>query len=548
MSLNHSFSLPLFAGLLAFLASAPPVQAQYHQDDRLGYKIRYPKGWKEIPIQTNEGWVVAHFLSNKSYFYTDKNLGYTMEQKPTMKVIAFVEAANQQTKIESDDKKKTVTVTFSNPFKTYEEYLKGTYSGGGFYISDEKTAKVGGLDVTQLEIKVERNSRSGPMRIETWVYHLDGVDLAVQFEVLENAWPKLKRQILADLKSLKTVARTEGGMASATTRLGSEIILDSEELTPAERAKRRKQLERSAHDKAGQGLPADWKVKEMGGFLILNHSDDKQAKRVVQQAKALFAWMEKTFPYVGKGEYVRSPIIRICKNLDEEMAFRTGTTWGGPGIEVTTHKSSVGANSFENTWLNQRLSAIWFQERDSALFLALPGWLSFGFRQVVGAAIPKGSKLDFRPSTPEMNRIRESIRAGNPATPQEIFHYGWANLSDGDGQRLDQQKLAEASALTRFLMTGAGSRNRKTKGLLEEYLKNLKTVVEKIREERKKEGGKKDEKPKTEAEEEEYFKNQRNAWKEREKEVIDETFEKTFGEWTEKDWATLRKAYFKEIG
>ncbi|MFQ5748518.1 MAG: hypothetical protein ACE5H3_03555 [Planctomycetota bacterium] len=542
MSLNKSLSLPLFAGLLAFLASAPPVRAQYHQDNRLGYKIRYPKGWKEIPIQTNEGWVVAHFLSKKSFFYTDKTMGYTSEHKPEMKVIAFVEAANQRTKIESDDKKKTVTVTFANPFKTYKEYLKGTYQGGGYYVSGEKEAKVGDLEVTQLEIKIERNSRSGPMRIETWVYHMDGVDLAVQFEVLENAWPKVKREILADLKSLKTVARTEGGMASATTKLGNEIILSTEDLTPAKRAKRRKQLERSAHEKAGQGLPADWKVKEMGGFLILNHSDDKQAKRVVQQAKALFNWMDKTFPYVGKGEYVRAPIIRICKNWDEEKAFRTGTTWGGPGIEVTTHKSSAGANSYENTWLNQRLSAIWFQDRDSDLFLALPGWLSFGFRQVVGAAIPKGSKLDFRPSMPEKNRIRESIRAGNPATPQEILHYGWANLND------DQQKLAESAALTRFLMTGAGSRNRKTKGLLEAYLKNLKEVVERIREERMKEDGEEDEKPKTEAEEEEYFKNQRNAWKEKEKRVIDETFEKTFGDWTEKDWATLRKAYFKEIG
>jgi len=543
MRLNPSLSLPLFAGLLVFLASAPPAQAQYHQDDRLGYKIRYPKGWKEIPIQTNEGWVVAHFLSAKTFYYTDKDMGYTLEHKPTMKVIAFVEASNQRTKIESDDKKKTITVTFENPFKTYKEYLKGTYSGGGFYVSDEKEAKVGGLDVTQLEIKVERNSSSGPMRIETWVYHLDGVDLAVQFEVLENAWPKVKRQILADLKSLKTVPRTEGGMAAATTQFGGEILLNMEDLTPAERTKRRKQLENSAHEKAGKGLPADWKVKEMGGFLILNHSDDKQAKRVVQQSKALFSWLEKTFPYVGKGEYVRSPIIRICKDLDEEMAFRTGTTWGGPGIEVTTHKSAAGANSFENLWLNQRLSAIWFQDRDSDLFLALPGWLSFGFRQVVGAAIPKGSKLDFRPSTPEMNRIRESIRAGNPATPQDILHYG---REDVNGR--DQQKLAESAALTRFLMTGAGSRNRKTKGVLEAYLKNLKEVVEKIRAEREKENGKKEEKPKTEAEEEEYFKNRRNAWKEKEKRVIEETFEKTFGDWTEKDWASLRKAYFKEIG
>ena len=45
----------------------------------------------------------------------------------------------------------------------------------------EFTTKVGDVEATILEIRVDKLSYTGPKRIVTWIYHLPDLDLAVQF-------------------------------------------------------------------------------------------------------------------------------------------------------------------------------------------------------------------------------------------------------------------------------------------------------------------------------------------------------------------------------
>lgn len=539
---------------LVLLLAAAPLAAQMHEDPKLGYKIRVPKEWQQVPLQTNEGWIVAKYLSKETHFYTDPGLGRTFEHKPTFQVVAFVARPEEKgeeggeegqggAEVETGDGE--LTIRFGNPFKDYESYLKGTYSGGGFYVAEEKEGKVGDVAATQYQIKVEKGSSEGPKLLITWVYHVEGADLAAQFEVLENAYPKLKGEIERCLKSFKTMPRTEGGVEEAASRSEGQVKfkVGEGELTLEERTKRRKEQEKEAHAKASQGLPSDWEVSRMGRFLVLNHSDEKHAKRVVEHGEAVLRWLDDNLDYVGTGEYVRAPIIRICRDWEEEREFRTGTSWWGmPGLEVTTHKSDMGATSYEYEYLNQRLLSIWLAERDPQLSMAMPGWFRFGLGHVVGTASCKDGKLEFKPDMRELNNLREALRAGTTAAAQDVFMFDSDSLQN-------QNNLAQAAALVRFLVVGSGVRNKTARGVVPAYLIHVREVAAEIlEEEQKAREAAEEKKPESEEEEEERYKQEQQRWKEREERVLEETFKRTFGAWTEKEWDALEAGYRKDIG
>src|SRR5262249_38390199 len=77
---------------LAFPALAPAARAN-HKDDRLGFTIPPPNKWTSIPISGDDRWMVAKYLSDKTYFWTDKKGGWTQEHQPDMEFVAFVDAA-----------------------------------------------------------------------------------------------------------------------------------------------------------------------------------------------------------------------------------------------------------------------------------------------------------------------------------------------------------------------------------------------------------------------------------------------------------------------
>ncbi len=163
----------LLATALSFCAVTAPGVANTHEDKRLGYKVYVPKKWTSIPISSDEGWIVAKYLSPKSYSWTDKDLGWTYNHKPEMAVVAFLSDKYKEdevvTETDDDGEVKKVTFKLTNPYKNYSEYLKGEYRGGGFYIAEEVEESVGDYLVTKYVIKVEKRS-NGPKRIMTWVY------------------------------------------------------------------------------------------------------------------------------------------------------------------------------------------------------------------------------------------------------------------------------------------------------------------------------------------------------------------------------------------
>ena len=78
-----------FAALLiVFAIGAGGARAGVHKDDKLGYRIVVPRGWKQMPVKTSERWMVAKFLSSKKYAVKDAS-GWTGTFKPDMRVIVL---------------------------------------------------------------------------------------------------------------------------------------------------------------------------------------------------------------------------------------------------------------------------------------------------------------------------------------------------------------------------------------------------------------------------------------------------------------------------
>ena len=150
----------------------------------------------------------------------------------------------------------------------------------------------------------------------------------------------------------------------------------------------------------------------------------------------------------------------------------------------------------------------------------------------------KGKKLELYPSDWEKVGLRQEIKDGVAATPKEIF-LATEEFYDGENSRY------AAAALMRYLLVGKGSKDKLTKNLVREYYLNMTAVIEEMD---KEEGGESYKEPETEEEEAAMIKERSERLRQREKELMEAVFERTFAEWTDKEWDRFAKYYFKSIG
>lgn len=523
---------------LGGLGTAEAGLDKYHEDERIGFKVRPPKDWSHVAMGADEKWIVGKFTSDRTYVYNDDVSG-TIDHRPEMTMVTFIESVVAKSGVDaSKDDDGTLVLEFNNPYKDYPDFLKRTFSGGGWYVSAETEGDHKGIPVTMLEIKVEKLTYSGPKRLITWVYHLDGVDLAVQFEVLENQVDKLRGDIDASFKSLRTIERTKALVPETT---GDKIRLDDEsKLTLEERTERRKETENRLHAKAIEGLPDDWEVDRQGRFLVLLHGDKKFAQRIVKQADAMWDWLDKTFPEFGKGEYIPRPIVRICKDQAEESAYLSGTSWGN-NIDITTHRDpNAGAGSWEFEYVNGRVLDIWFGYRNRDAWWAAPWWIRGGMRQVIGAARLKGSRVEFKVDDWERDGLRESARNNELTPPKELVMLTREQFGE------NPHRTKQSAAFVRFLLS---SRSRKTSSILETYLLGVQRVTKEFdeAEEAERKNRSDSDAPKTEEEEEARLRERSKKLEAKEQEFLDKVFQHTFGDWSDKDWRRLQDEYFKSI-
>ena len=89
-------TLLLLGGVRAADAGTPGL----HEDERLGYRIRYPKEWTYVAMGPEEKWIVGKYLSNRSYAWTDPTDGMTASHKPQMTMFGFLVDAPKKPEVE----------------------------------------------------------------------------------------------------------------------------------------------------------------------------------------------------------------------------------------------------------------------------------------------------------------------------------------------------------------------------------------------------------------------------------------------------------------
>jgi hypothetical protein len=535
---------PVLATLI--LVCFPALVRADHKDARLGYQIQTPKGWSEVPTSVEERWLVAKFTADKSTFWTDKGTGQTVEHRPDMTAIAFVaEAVKERAKVEQREKKdgtKETLIVFDSPYKDYQDYMKRRYTGGGWFVDKQEETKLGDVAVTCYEIKVEKGSWEGPKHITTWVYHMQDVDLAVQFECLEGVWTKMQPDVQRCLKSFKTVPRSGEGLVQATTGESNFVVFDWDKLTPEERTAHKKKIEKLAQERAQKNVPEGWTVKQMGRFLVLNHSDEKFARKMVERCEAVMKWLDTTFACLGDKEYVRAPVLRICKDMEEYNAFFKSGDWSWNNIEVVTYDDNGGSTSYSIKNVINSLVEIWFKDRDLELAMGMPMWLRDGISNLMSQANLDKGKLEFRTDDWMRDDVREAVRNGKAFTPRQIM------TMDGEAFWKDWINFQQGQALVAFLATGSASKTKQAKDFLPAYLQALKSVLGEIKAEEAKNGKDENKPPTTEEEEDQQLKSRRDGYKKNQKRILDEALERASAGWSADAWNKFEELYFKSFG
>lgn len=516
------------------------ASAQTHTDERWGFKIRVPKDFRKIPAKPTERWIIGRYQSEKNYFTKD---GW--EFKPMMNLIIFPHSRKKGKRVEVEQSGDEITINWKQKYKDYKDYLKRNFGGGGYYFSLEEEGKEGGVDVTKYEIKVEKLANT-KQRIVTWVYHLHDADLAVQVNLLEHRYKKMKNLAYRSLNSFKTVKRTKQPDHEAESVSGSAkatIGKEPKKLTPLERMRKRKEAAQAIIKKATDSLPKGWKVKKSKNYTVLTHVDARYTKKIINQAEAIRSWLDKNLGDIGE-EYVPEAIIRICEDSDEENAYRSGSGFSFSTREILVSKKSFDRR-YELEWMSQRLLDQFFADKNADLRNYLPGWVDNGLEGYIGSGIAKGKRLVFKPDEWEKSQLRKAEKEGHIVPCRDMIKMTGAEYRN----LLNKSQWAsryQAASLVRYLYSPKCRRAKHTKHIVLEYLRNLNDIVVELRKKEEEEDKKKGRgAAKTEEEEEKRRKERAEKAKKLARYVVDEAFKRTFGEWTPANWKSLERGWAK---
>ncbi len=530
--------------------------AEGYDNRKYGFSINPPEKWVRLPIKPEEKWIVAKFKSDRSY---PTEGGY--EHTPMMKVILFPaqKPEDEEGKEGGDGEPDIVEIlkAFSNPYKDYKDYLKKNFDAGGYFVSSEKDEKYGSITVTKLEITVEKLARYGKQRIVTWIFHTRIGDFAVETDLMETYVGKLAPAVLSSLNTFKTIKRDKSAAKEEeeeAERIKAAVKNRGKALTPEERKKARMEAAERILAKAKQDLPAGWAWFDTEHFLVVYHTPRTKADRSANQAESCRAWLNATFGHIGT-EYCPRCVLRVCKNWDEEKAYRDSSagTWAFENREITTNVES-GEKKFEFEYINRMIVHKFFSDKNELLWEGLPLWLEKGLDQYIGTAIAKGKQLMFEPDNWERDRIKEARKQGNLMKIKDLLlkadvsSFGSWNSDSG------QAYLAQCGSLVRYFM-GPGNKDM-TKDVIFKYLKNLITILEEKEKEREKqikaamerEAKEGDDRPMTEEEEEEEFRKRKasgsmEAFLREKRDILDKSLSETFKGWKDPHWQALNDSW-----
>jgi hypothetical protein len=511
----------------ASLASAaPPPPPAQHQDSALGFRFDPPAGWKSVPVSVAGGWLVAKYQGDKED-YVEK-IDTWEYLSPTVTVLAFPPEGG------------TAPADLKNPYANYTDYVASQITAAANYESKGKELANAGKKVQLYELTytepTSANTTKGtfkaPHRIIAWVHHFPDADIVAQFELLDAVTKKRQAEIDACLKSFRAAQKTNKP-ADPKNTAAAATLEELWKLTPEERKIRRTAAANAAYDRAKAGLDKEWSVGPEGRFFVVNHADAKFATKVTTLGNAILEFLDKNFDAIGKPEFVRKPILKLCADTHEFQGMRSeGSWWAGTNLEIITYKDEdEGIASPAFRAFSQSVYKHWLNERDVDFAMAAPDWLLDGFFQAFRAARIKDGSLAFAFDEFEYLNARISYRDKQHVSLRQMM----APLRGEEAATPTADQKANAA---RFFLAGMGMRDTKYRDMLRAYIKNIRSAIS----DAKREGV-----AATPGSGELDYKNRAEFWKTRKVGIQTKAAELTFASWKEADWKALEFAYLQYL-
>lgn len=534
----------LLVGLFVASCLAAPVLAQkagIHEDLKRGFRLKIPEKWTTVPVQIDEKWIVAKFLSNRTYETKSRDFTDYGEHKPMLIVIEFSDEA-RKLRVSEEQRGDTTYVSKNAPFRDYKDYLKRNLSEG-YYVDKEVQEDEGGVPCTKFQVKIEKGAQMR-RRLTTWVFRAQDGEFAVECDVLEDHYEKLEPMILAALKSFKLIPRSAAPVEAAVTggkggdTMWTKDRVQWRKLSLADRQERRKRVEAERMAKMQKDLPPGWVAKRTKHYLVLSHADQKFTNRLVEAAEAYRTWLEASFETVSD-EYVMQGIIRICADSDEARAYVKGSSnydsFNVDDREVVTYQDKGEGNAGLG-WgrLYAGMLDQYLYDKDALLYTNLPQWLHTALYMYVSTAKMRGGKLVLEADEWETGEIREAERKNEFLPLKELM--GAKAEEREEGKAPKRGYWAQATRWLRYIV-GPGQKHPELKNFVVLYMQSTIKAAEEL----EAGGDRLRDSAKTEEEEEKQAKENKDYWKRRRTEIMARITKEQ--DWSDATWSSLEKAF-----
>lgn len=533
------------------VASPREAHADAYKDEKLGWSINSPSKWKQMPISTDERWLVAEWQHPREFEDSDAKTNSWTRHQPKLDVVVIPNAAAEQKGGEIRTEGDKVILTRQAPWKDLKEYMDKTTkdSGvGGYFFSKEETSKIGAYEVTVYEITVDKFTstwNNSPRKIFGWAFRAEDAVYGLVGDSLVRFEDKVRPDLEAAVRSFRIFPRT-GTLPGAEVTPGEDgdVIVkkdpSKEHLTDDELRNRRVDAFNRHLSKIKSTLQEGWKIKESEHFTAVTHCDDKFTKEVLDHAEALRAWLDQTLGFVGNG-FAGKIVLRVCADENERSAMWKSMAWSWDRCEVVTGQDKNGWFDNKLSDLNSGIYSIWLRDKNRGLAGRLPPWINSGLSSCISSAVSKGRKItDFKATTWDNVEMANLRRAGKLLDARTFFTMDW------EAMWKDWENHRQSEFFVRYLLVGSAQRNAKYKSVLADYVKNLVMLLDE-QDGQSAAAGAADE-PKSEEEEAARQRKLNEAWKEHQQEVLKKLIEKTFAGWDDKQWNSFNTHYWKELG
>jgi len=502
-----------------------PVAGKF-EDPQHGYAIRVPKGWSGLPATTGRPEQVALFYSLRGYGYTPRSedgMGWPRTAHPELRVLVFPR--------EPED----AAAAGGDGLAAYTAYLDRDYGVGRWQVREQAQGRVSDLSFLRLSIAIAHSQDRESRFVETAVYTLPEVHVALHFDLVEDVREKARKEVESVIRSFREIpvrAAPEAEPAAAALVLDLEAL---QGMSMDARAEKRREHEAAVLAWLTARLPEGWKVETTPACHVVSPAGSRTRKLATRFSQATQQWLAGQFPEVGPGEQGRRPILVLCPDWSGAAIYQRGLP-PGEALVIVSSESSSGAVGWETGRICRDVARLWFLDRDPDLYFGLPEWLRAGLLGMLKtASLDRRGGLDFhgvgKSSSFALAGVRERMRSGRALSAREILE------APPEAFRRDPALDSEAAALLRFLMVPERPRRGGYAEVFPRYMVAVRQAVDGLRERV----------AAAAREHEDYEKAPWTAriatWREHRQEIGQAALRAAFGDWDMADWLRLDKAY-----